>query len=90
MTNFFRRTLALVVAVAVQTGSASAQSATPLPAATRARIDSIANQQLKASGAPSISLAVVKDGAIAYTNAYGLARLEPPTRAVPSMRYSIG
>ena len=90
MTSFFRPTLALVVGVAVQTAPASAQSATTLPAATRARIDSIANQQLKASGAPSISLAVVKDGAIAYTNAYGLARLEPPTRAVPSMRYSIG
>jgi len=90
MTSFFRHTLALAVAVAVQTAPAPAQSATTLPAATRARIDSIANQQLKASGAPSISLAVVKDGAIAYTNAYGLARLEPPTRAVPSMRYSIG
>src|SRR5262249_25453878 len=30
------------------------------------------------------------DGAIAYANAYGNARVQPPTKATPSMRYSIG
>ncbi|MGH2897996.1 MAG: serine hydrolase domain-containing protein, partial [Solirubrobacteraceae bacterium] len=45
---------------------------------------------MKARGAPSVSLAVVKDGAIAYANAYGMSRLEPPTRAAAAMRYSIG
>ena len=61
-----------------------------LPAATRARIDSAARAVLASTGAPSASIAVVRDGAIVYTNAYGLARLEPRTPAAPSMRYSIG
>src|SRR5215467_6931964 len=95
MTNLTTHALALAAAVAVLAAPASAQSGSPQPApaltsAIRARVDSIATQEMKARGAPSISLAIVKDGAIAYTNAYGLARLEPPTRAVPSMRYSIG
>ena len=93
MTDLTRRALALAVAFAVRAAPASPQSsqtAAALPGAILARIDSIAAQEMKARGAPSISLAVVKDGAIAYTNAYGLARLEPPARAVPSMRYSIG
>src|SRR6185503_9372646 len=40
--------------------------------------------------APSVSIAIVKGGAVAYTNAYGMARLDPPLKAQPSMRYSIG
>src|SRR5262249_25062257 len=93
MTNLTRRALALAALSAVPAAPALAQSsqtAAALPSVIRARIDSIATLEMKARGAPSISLAIVKDGAIAYTNAYGLARLEPPTRAVPSMRYSIG
>src|SRR5262249_23032003 len=88
--NLSTRVLVVAVAVAASAAPASAQSATTLPSALRARIDSIATQEMTARGAPSVSLAVVKDGAIAYTNAYGLARLAPPRRAVPSMRYSIG
>jgi CubicO group peptidase (beta-lactamase class C family) len=90
MTNLSRHALALAAVFAVPAAPALPQSAPALPSAIRARIDSIATQEMKARGAPSISLAVVKDGAIAYTSAYGLARLEPPTRGVPSMRYSIG
>ena len=33
---------------------------------------------------------VVKDGLLAYTGAFGMARLQPPTPATPEMRYSIG
>jgi len=90
MSDLSKSALALAAALAVPTATAAPQSAAALPSATRARIDSIATQEMTARGAPSISLAVVKDGAIAYTNAYGLARLAPPMRAVPSMRYSIG
>src|SRR5262249_35183659 len=36
------------------------------------------------------SVAVVRDGRIAYLHAYGLATLEPPTPATTEMRYSIG
>ena len=82
--------LVLSLAAVFVARTASSQTAPGLPAATRARIDSIVTQEMTARGAPSVSLAIVKDGAIAYANAYGMARLEPPTHAVPSMRYSIG
>ena len=61
-----------------------------LPPATTAKIDAIAAQVLADAGAPSASIAVVKDGKIAYVQAYGKARLEPATPARPEMRYSIG
>ena len=35
-------------------------------------------------------MAVVKDGKITYTHAYGLARIDPPMPATAEMRYSIG
>jgi len=55
-----------------------------------AKIDVIAEQALADSGAPSASLAIVKDGRIAYLHAYGKARLDSATPARPEMRYSIG
>jgi D-alanyl-D-alanine carboxypeptidase len=64
--------------------------AAQLPPATAAKIDAAAEQALADSGAPSVSLAVVKDGRIAYVHAYGNARLNPATAASPEMRYSIG
>ena len=79
---------ALTLAASFAPALLAAQST--LPAATRARIDSIVQQEIKARGAPSVSIAVVKNGAIAYTNAYGMARLDPSLPAKPSMRYSIG
>jgi CubicO group peptidase (beta-lactamase class C family) len=67
------------------------QDAATLPAEARAAIDAAVRQVLDNNGAPSASIAVVRDGAIAYLGAYGRARIEPP--AVPAtteMRYSIG
>jgi D-alanyl-D-alanine carboxypeptidase len=61
-----------------------------LPAELRASIDKAAAEVLATTGAPSASVAVVRDGTIAYVHAYGLARLEPPTQATVEMRYSIG
>jgi CubicO group peptidase (beta-lactamase class C family) len=61
-----------------------------LPTVTTAKIDTIASQVLADTGAPSASIAVVKDGKSAYVQAYGKARLEPPTPARSEMRYSIG
>src|SRR4029077_20991278 len=55
-----------------------------------AKIDKIAADSLAASGVPSASVAVVKDGQIAYLKAYGTARLENNTPEAPAMRYSIG
>lgn len=90
MPNAHRLSAALAAVTALVTLAAPAAAQSSLPAATRAQIDSIVTQEMKARGAPSVSIAIVKDGAIAYTNAYGMARLDPPTPAVPSMRYSIG
>jgi len=53
-----------------------------LPSAATAKIDAAAEKALADSGAPSVSIGVVKDGRIAYVKAYGKARSE--------MRYSIG
>jgi D-alanyl-D-alanine carboxypeptidase len=61
-----------------------------LDAATRAVIDSTARSVLAATGVPSASVVVVKDGRIAYRQAYGTARLAPPAAALASMRYAVG
>jgi len=56
----------------------------------RRKIDGVVNDALAKTGVPSASLAIVKDGKIAYLQAYGTARLDPSTPAKPEMRYSIG
>jgi D-alanyl-D-alanine carboxypeptidase len=61
-----------------------------LPANMRAGIDSTVADVLTRTGAPSASIAVVRDGKIVYTYAYGSARLEPATPATSEMRYSVG
>src|SRR5258707_7225823 len=63
---------------------------TELPSDLQQKIDKIANEVLEKTGTPSASVAVVKDGQIVYTNAYGNARLEPRAPAKPEMRFSIG
>jgi D-alanyl-D-alanine carboxypeptidase len=61
-----------------------------LPAATASAIDVAAAQVLADTGVPSASVAVVKDGKIAYVKAYGEARLAPAMAATTEMQYSIG
>src|ERR1700689_2249944 len=91
---FFLRTfLRAAVCMSVMllaVGIAPAQSATELSGETRRQIDQIARQVLEDTGVPSASVAVVKDGALAYAHAYGNARLEPSTPATSEMRYKIG
>ena len=55
-----------------------------------AQIDRIAEDALHETGSPSVSLALVKDGKLAYARGYGKARLDPPAAAQPQMRYKIG
>jgi CubicO group peptidase (beta-lactamase class C family) len=55
-----------------------------------ADVDKTVREVLAESGAPSASIAIVKDGKIAYEQAYGLARVDTKTSATPAMRYSIG
>ncbi len=75
--------LALVLAARLAT-------AQELPQATRVEIDKSVNELLAKSGAPSASIAIVKEGKVAWTGAYGLSRVEPRAVATPEMRYSIG
>ena len=61
-----------------------------LPPEAASRIDAVAGKVLAETGVPSVSIAVVKDGKIAYVHAYGDGCVEPPTPARPEMRYRIG
>jgi D-alanyl-D-alanine carboxypeptidase len=61
-----------------------------LPQESKSRIDAAVNQVLSSTKVPSASIAVVKDGRIAYLQAYGQARLAPPMEATPQMQYSVG
>jgi CubicO group peptidase (beta-lactamase class C family) len=68
--------------------AAPAQS--PLSPDTKTKIDTAVTQVLSSTKVPSASIAIVKDGRIAYLQAYGLARLSPPMEATPQMQYPIG
>ncbi len=69
---------------------ARANAQTQLPAEMQLKIDKVATDALAKTGVPSASVAVVKDGQIAYLHGYGNARLDPEKPAKPEMRYSIG
>ena len=65
---------------------AASAFADELPAA----IEKAVNEVLTRTGAPSASVAVVRDGKLAFAGAFGNARLDPPMAAAAQMRYSIG
>jgi D-alanyl-D-alanine carboxypeptidase len=67
-----------------------AQASPPISAELRGKVDAIVRQALTITGIPSASIALVQAGAITYLQAYGDGRIEPPTPALLSMRYSIG
>ena len=68
----------------------AAQNQAKLGPEASAKVDEIAGKVLAATGVPSASVAMVRDGAVVYVQAYGDARLDPKKAAAPSMRYSIG
>lgn len=91
MSDAIRRMRGLVLTIlAVAVASAPCPAQATLPAAMQASIDSAARDVLARTGAPSASVAVVRDGRIAYTKAYGTARLATTLPAATTMRYSIG
>ena len=67
-----------------------AQVEAPLSPDFQQKIDAAANEVLHTTGVPSASVAVVKDGKIAFLQAYGKACLEPAVQAKSEMRYAIG
>ena len=78
------KALAAVLALGVSARATAQQ----LTTAERGQVDSGAIAVLRATGAPSASIAVVRGGQIAYERAYGNGR--GTTAAAPSMRYAIG
>ena len=80
----------LLCAVSGVAAHANAQTQPQLPPEMQHKIDELAAAALAKTGVPSASVAIVKDGHIAYLHAYGNARLDPQTAATPAMRYSIG
>ncbi|HST09498.1 MAG TPA: serine hydrolase domain-containing protein, partial [Terriglobales bacterium] len=83
-----RAVFSFFLLIAICTGLCEAQ--TTLSQDLVSKIDRAAQEVLHETGVPSASVAVVRDGKIAYLQAYGDARLEPKTPARPEMRYSIG
>lgn len=69
---------------------AMSASAQPLSADEIAQVDAIAAKALADSPIPSVSIAVVRGGALAFAKAYGLKRLDPPTPADIDARYGVG
>ncbi|MGI4744809.1 MAG: serine hydrolase domain-containing protein [Janthinobacterium lividum] len=57
--------------------------------AQRQAIDDSVGEWLTRTGAPSVSIAVVTDGAVGYVHAYGNARVDPPRPATTRTRYAI-
>jgi D-alanyl-D-alanine carboxypeptidase len=70
--------------------SALAQPAADFAAAKQTRIDAIVWKELKSSGVPSASIAVVEDSHLVYRKAYGRAQISPQRTADSAMRYGIG
>jgi len=71
-------------------GPIHAQTVAPVDTVLVQKVDAIANQVLQSTGVPSASVAVVKNGRLAYANAYGAAKLDPRVSATPDLRYAIG
>jgi len=90
MNRLLRSENLLAVFILLAASLLPAQAPTPISAALREKIDATVHQALTTTGVPSASIAIVQGGAIAYLQAYGDARIEPHTPALPSMRYSIG
>src|ERR1700752_3265821 len=82
------RCLLALIAIACVSSRSAAQST--IAPDLRQKIDKAAQDVLTHTAVPGASVAIVKDGAIAYVQAYGSARLDPDTPARPEMRYSIG
>jgi D-alanyl-D-alanine carboxypeptidase len=85
-----RTSVAVVILVVCALESHPLLAQDALPAELRTKIDTAVTDGLTTSGAPSASIAIIKDGTLAYVHAYGIARLESKTSATTEMRYSVG
>src|SRR5919197_1214733 len=69
--------------------SSATEETNSLPSEISKKIDDAATKMLSESGVPSASIAVVKDGKLAYTKAHGFADIESHRPATTSMIYSV-
>ena len=84
-------TFAVISVLLIARAGFAADIAAPgLSSETQKKIDAAAAEVLEKTGAPSASIAIVRDGRTVYLQAYGNARLEPKLAAEPGMRYAIG
>jgi D-alanyl-D-alanine carboxypeptidase len=83
---FARAPRTLVFVLAALASPAFAASLTP---ETEQALDALVTKALADKASPSVSVAVVKDGKIAYARAYGDARLAPDVPATADMRYKV-
>jgi D-alanyl-D-alanine carboxypeptidase len=84
----FRRLLATLLLAFLASTLVFGQA--QVPSDLRSKVDQVVQTALADTGVPSVSVAIVIDGKLAYANAYGFAKLDPKTPARPDMRYSIG
>jgi D-alanyl-D-alanine carboxypeptidase len=91
MRAFLNALAATIIAVsALALGIEAQRDTSSLPAELRTSIDKAVTETLAKTGAPSASIAVVRDATLAYAHAYGSARLDLRVPATTGMRYSIG
>lgn len=69
--------------------SAVSALAGELPVETVARIDSAAQSAIAVNRTPSAQIAIVKDGEIVYSKAFGLAAIDGKVKATTKSRYQI-
>src|SRR5438874_9933870 len=78
--------LLLLLATVAMRGSAQQLFSADMAAS----VDAAVNETLTNTGAPSASVALVRDGTLVYLHTYGSARLDPLLPSKTDMRYSIG
>jgi CubicO group peptidase (beta-lactamase class C family) len=83
------RWLISIVVLSSHTTLFAAQTEASDVAALTSNVDTVAREWLASTGAPSVSIAIVRHGELAYAQAYGSARLDPLVDAVPHSRYAI-
>src|SRR5262245_56250056 len=93
--GLFRIALAAAALAGPPTSAAAEAPAAPtLSTEVRAEVDRAATRTLESMGVPSVSIAIVQDGRIAYVQAYGDAQVAAGSASArlarPEMRYGIG
>jgi D-alanyl-D-alanine carboxypeptidase len=84
ISNMWRMLVALLFSMLPLSSTAS-----PLTPQQNRAIDVTVREWLAETGAPSVSIAVVAGGKLAYAQAYGHAQLHPEIPATPQTRYAI-